>query len=305
MASFEVTDLNKVKRKGQRGNYDHATVHNLIDKTPVLHVAFNPPPPSSGDESPQFPVILPMLGCTGSYSRNADPDAELPLAEARNVYLHGYVSARLMRLPETANVNGSGSGHGGDDGSEGSEGVPLTVSATLLDGIILAATPFNHSCNYRSAVVFGHAVVVTDEAEKNYAVHRITNNLVPHRWQNARLPDKSELATTGVLRVDIHSASAKIHVGGPSIDRKDLKDKSVMDNVWTGVVPTWIHYGDLMEGNDNQIETPSYLTSWIDDKRNQGEKEAMQSLRDEKGKLGVKLPAERKRGWFGGFFGGS
>lgn len=120
-----------------------------------------------------------MLGCTSPLTTTyPDPSskeaAEDPPTEAddalnqrRCIYLHGYVSSRLMRLPE---ASGAAAGKGGGDGGDGAgvaeedregaekgrvKGVPVTVSATSLDGIVLALTPFAHSCNYRSVVVYG------------------------------------------------------------------------------------------------------------------------------------------------------
>ena len=89
-------------------------------------------------------------------------------------------------------------------------------------------------------------------------MHRVTNNLVPSRWEHTRLPSKTELTSTGILRVDVHSASAKIHGGGPSDERKDLRDESVTGSVWTGVVPTWLSYGPLLEVSLNLL-----LRSWV------------------------------------------
>lgn len=118
--------------------------------------------------------------------------------------------------------------------------MPVCVAATMMDGIVLAMTLFNHSCDYRSAVVHGFANVVTDEAEKFYAMELITNNMVPDRWSNTRVPPtKAEIQSTGILRIGISSASAKVHTGGPSADRKDLKNEEVKKRVWTGVVPAW------------------------------------------------------------------
>lgn len=145
-----------------QGVYDHATVHALIDAVPVLHVAFNPPasPSSDEEEEPVFPVILPMIGCTATYP---------PLSEGEDgetaIYLHGAPAARLLHQDSTLSV---------------------TVSATALDGIVLATSPFNHSCNYRSAVAFGEARAVRDEGEERFALRAITENLVKGRWSGTR-----------------------------------------------------------------------------------------------------------------------
>lgn len=207
------------------GVYDYGTIHSIVDSTPVLHVAFNPIT-SDSEEQDSFPAILPMLGCTGSLE-----NPSLDLAEGpRHLYLHGYISSRLMKLPTSTDT----------DGSSGNPGVPVCVAATMMDGIVLAMTPFNHSCDYRSAVVHGFANAVTDEAEKFYAMELITNNLVSDRWSNTRIPPtKTEMQSTGIMRIEITSASAKIHTGPPNDERKDLKNQDMKRTVWTGVIPTW------------------------------------------------------------------
>ena len=119
----------------------------------MLHVSFVTP------DSP-FPTVLPMIGQMGSFAR--------PSADTRDVldlYLHGYVSAQVANLARKA---GSAGGHeGGDEGTE--TGLPLTVAATILDGFVLSLTPNSHSYNYRSAVLFGHALLVTNVEEKLWA----------------------------------------------------------------------------------------------------------------------------------------
>jgi len=136
------------------------------------------------------------------------------------------------------------------------------VAATIFDGIVLALTPFNHSCNYRSAILHGYATLVTDEAEKAFALQLITDGLVENRWDNSRVPPtKAELTSTGVLKVTIVSASAKVNVGGPGDDRKDLKDAEVTNRIWTGVVPVYEKFGELTPGENNKVEnSPGYLT---------------------------------------------
>jgi nitroimidazol reductase NimA-like FMN-containing flavoprotein (pyridoxamine 5'-phosphate oxidase superfamily) len=138
----------------------------------------------------------PMIGCTGNFQdQSADPNAT-----EQDVYIHGYVSGRIFRSGKNA---------------EG-EGLPITVAATFLDGLVLSLTPFHNSCNYRSAVVYGYASLVEDKDEALYAMKLITDNLLPGRWDGSRVPPtQAELNSTSILRVRISSASAKIRVGGP------------------------------------------------------------------------------------------
>jgi uncharacterized protein len=102
----------------------------------VLHVSFATP---DHDHDP-FPALLPMLGFMGSFE---SPDSTA-LNEPLDLYIHGYVSSRLMRL-----------GTAGGEREQEQEGLPLTVAATHMDGLVLALTPNHHSYNFRSAVLHG------------------------------------------------------------------------------------------------------------------------------------------------------
>lgn len=111
-------------------------------------------------------------------------------------------------------------------------GVPACVTATLLDGLVLARSGFNHSMNYRSVVVLGRAADVTDGAEKLAALEAIVEHVVPGRWADARRPTETEMRSTRVLRIPLDEASAKIRTGPPKDDAGDMG----LD-VWAGVVP--------------------------------------------------------------------
>ena len=245
-----------VHRHKERALYDYATVHSIVNQCSILHVSFAP---SSDDP---FPTTLPMLGQMGAFAPSTGSG---PL----DIYLHGHAASRLMRLPKSD--------------STPSEGLPICVSAALLDGIVLALTPFNHSCNYRSVTIHGYASVVTDEQEKLWAMHLITDGLVPERWDNSRVPPtKAESTSTGVLKVVVESASAKVHVGGPSDDRKDLKDETVTSRVWTGVVPVRQHLLTPVAGEKNMVAgVPQYLRQWIDENNSAGEEYAYKVARSD------------------------
>ncbi|KAJ4337449.1 hypothetical protein N0V95_008339 [Ascochyta clinopodiicola] len=225
----------------QQGQYDYATIHTLLNTCPVLHVSFNDP------EHP-FPVVLPMLGCTGSFS---DPSSD-PSTTTQDLYIHGYISSRLFK-------KGKEAGEHDDD-----QGLPITAAATFLDGLVLALSPFHNSCNYRSAVAYGYADVVTDQAEALYAMQLITDNMIPERWAKSRgPPTKAELSSTGILKVRIASASAKTREGGPSEDRADLKDAALVGRTWTGVVPFWGTWGEPVAGKLNgREEVEGYIEKW-------------------------------------------
>ena len=146
----------------------------------------------------------------------------IPTGYARvgdDVYIHGSSASRMLRTL--------------------SKGVEVCVTVTLVDGLVLARSAFHHSINYRSVVVLGKAVLVTDEDEKNTALEALTEHIVPGRWANVRWPNELELKATSVLRLPIEEASAKVRTGDPVDDKEDY----AMD-VWAGVLPLNTTPGD-------------------------------------------------------------
>jgi nitroimidazol reductase NimA-like FMN-containing flavoprotein (pyridoxamine 5'-phosphate oxidase superfamily) len=117
------------------------------------------------------------------------------------------------------------------------EGIPACVTVTLLDGIVLARSVFEHSINYRSVVVLGTAMPVTDPDEKNTVLEAFTEKLLPGRWADARQPTRKELKATGVLSFPIDEASAKVRKGAP--DDGDSPDAEL--DVWAGHIPLVLH----------------------------------------------------------------
>ncbi len=139
----------------------------------------------------------------------------IPMIHARAgdvLYLHGSPASRMLRTL--------------------AEGVDVCVTATLLDGIVLARSVYNHSMNYRSVVVLGRARAVTDADEKLAALEAVVEHVVPGRWQDARHPNKKELAGTSVLVLGLDQASAKVR-RGPT---KDFDDDVELP-IWAGVIP--------------------------------------------------------------------
>jgi nitroimidazol reductase NimA-like FMN-containing flavoprotein (pyridoxamine 5'-phosphate oxidase superfamily) len=115
----------------------------------------------------------------------------------------------------------------------------VCVTVTHLDGIVYARSVFNHSMNYRSAMIFGVARLVTEPAERMTALRVITEHLAPGQWSYARQPTRKELAATSVLALPLAEASVKVRAGGPSDEPED----HAMD-VWAGVVPVTETFGD-------------------------------------------------------------
>jgi nitroimidazol reductase NimA-like FMN-containing flavoprotein (pyridoxamine 5'-phosphate oxidase superfamily) len=118
-------------------------------------------------------------------------------------------------------------------------GQQVCVTVTHMDGLVCARSVFSHSVNYRSAVVFGEAAIVTDDDERWQALRIITDHLIPGRWAAARQPTQKEMAATAVLRLPMDEASVKIRTGMPGDPAEDLD----LD-VWAGVLPIAVTFGD-------------------------------------------------------------
>ncbi|KAK3342321.1 aromatic prenyltransferase [Neurospora tetraspora] len=243
-----------VKRLNDRARYSLETIHGIINSSPFINVAFQ-------DSTSPFPAVLPMIGQMGSFSR---PSADL--GDVLDLYLHGYVSSRLMNLSRDSS----------------SEGIPLTLTATLLDGYVLSLTPNSHSYNYRSAILFGFGVPVTDPAEKLWAMELVTNSVVPQRYQNTRTPpNNAEMQSTSILRVKIKAGSAKIRSGEPHDERGDLNDEELRQKTWVGVVPAWMTFGEPVRAGYNKVEeVPGYLEEWRVEGNEERRREAYEAVKE-------------------------
>jgi nitroimidazol reductase NimA-like FMN-containing flavoprotein (pyridoxamine 5'-phosphate oxidase superfamily) len=120
-----------------------------------------------------------------------------------------------------------------------SAGIPVCVTVTIVDGLVLARSAFRHSLNYRSVVIVGTADLVTDPSEKMEAMRVLTNHIVPGRWEQVRRPNEAELLTTSVLAIPLGEASAKIRTGPPLDASTDTELP-----VWAGVIPLRVELGD-------------------------------------------------------------
>jgi uncharacterized protein len=114
----------------------------------------------------------------------------------------------------------------------------ICVTVTLLDGLVLARSVFNHSIDYRSVVVLGTPTLVEDVGEKREALHAFTDHIAPGRWEEARKPTDQELKATWILSVPLDEASAKIRTGPPEDEPEDVDLP-----VWAGVVPIHLAAG--------------------------------------------------------------
>jgi nitroimidazol reductase NimA-like FMN-containing flavoprotein (pyridoxamine 5'-phosphate oxidase superfamily) len=129
-----------------------------------------------------------------------------------NLYIHGSSASRMLR-----NLD---------------QGIPVCVTVTLLDGLVLARSIFNHSMNYRSVVVLGKAVAVRDPEEKLEALRLLSEHIIPGRWEDSRKPNEKELKATLALRLPITEFSAKVREGYVIDDEEDYSFPT-----WAGIVP--------------------------------------------------------------------
>ena len=139
----------------------------------------------------------------------------IPTIHARmgdHLVIHGSAAARMLRTL--------------------AGGVPLCVTVTLVDGLVLARSAFHHSLNYRSVVVLGRATEVADPEEKRRALDAIVEHVVPGRLAHVRPPKESELRQTRVLSLPLSEASAKVRTGPPKDDEEDYALP-----VWAGELP--------------------------------------------------------------------
>ncbi len=201
-----------------------------------------------------------MIGVMGSYEFPSS-DINEPL----DCYLHGYVSARLMRLAKNSE-----------------KGLPVSIGATKVDGLVLSLTPNSHSYNYRSAVLQGYARPVETDDEKLFAMELITNKVVPQRWQHTRTPpDKVEMTSTMILRVNIEAGSGKIRHGEPHDEAKDLDRADVTEKMWTGVVPLYETVAEPISNPTNTVkETPDYIKQYVSSSNKGNEKTALEAAKE-------------------------
>ena len=168
-----------------------------------------------------FPVVIPTL-----HARIGE-----------HLYLHGSAAGRTMKA--------AGRGE-------------ICVTATLVDGLVLARSAFHHSINYRSVVIFGTGEAIEDEAGKRDALEAFTEKLIPGRWDDVRLPNRQELKGTAVVRLPINESSAKIRTGGPVDEPEDYGLP-----VWAGTVPLRVIAGapaadEALDG----VELPDYVEDY-------------------------------------------
>jgi uncharacterized protein len=155
------------------------------------------------------------------------------------IYFHGSAASRMLR--------------------GAAAGLPVCITVTLTDGLVLARSVFNHSMNYRSVVTLGTATLISEPAEKLAALRAFTEKLIPGRWEDARQPNEQELKATSILKLPLNEVSAKVRTGSVEDDAADYAL-----SVWAGIIPLRLVADSAIrdERCDTSIPTPRYAANF-------------------------------------------
>ncbi|MFZ0734315.1 MAG: pyridoxamine 5'-phosphate oxidase family protein [Candidatus Sulfotelmatobacter sp.] len=193
------------------------------------------------DRETAYHILDEAFLCHVGFSIDGQPYV-IPTSYGRkdaNLYIHGSAASRMLRHMK--------------------DGVPVCVTVTLLDGLVLARSIFNHSMNYRSVVILGKATLVDDPEEKLVALRVLSDRILPGRWDDIRQPNDHELKATSVLRLPIEEFSAKVRTGPPIDDDEDMTFPT-----WAGVIPLEMKAGAPI--NDPKLdrvrEVPAYAKNY-------------------------------------------
>ncbi|MGZ6878246.1 MAG: pyridoxamine 5'-phosphate oxidase family protein [Nocardioidaceae bacterium] len=209
------TERSRPRRERERAQRDREALYDVLGAAVICHLAV---------VVDGVPLALPTVF-------GVDPDG--PDRDG-TLYVHGSVASRSLVQGPVQDVS---------------------VTVTVLDGMVLARSGFNHSMNYRSAVVIGRPRVVVDEAERAHALDLLVDHVVPGRAAALRRPTRKELAATTVLALPLHESSVKRRAGDP-----EDEDVDVAAGVWAGVVPLRTVAGEVVTGADAAgIEVPAHV----------------------------------------------
>lgn len=176
--SFEVTEVNKVRRVHDRGRYDRKTVYDILDMALVCHIAY---------------VIDGQPYCTPTgFWREGD-----------HLYWHGSSASRMIR--------------------QQAKGIPVCLTVTHLDALVMARSGFHHSINYRAVMAYGHAHVIADPAEKTRLMDNFIDRIYPGRSKLIRQPNKGEFKATTMMGMEIETASGKVRDKHVSDEEQDYE----------------------------------------------------------------------------------
>ena len=195
--AFAVSEVNRLRRRHERGHYDKATVYAILDAALVCHIAY---------------VIDGRPFCTPTgFWREGD-----------HLYWHGSSASRAVRQQT---------------------GMPVCLTVTLLDALVMARSGFHHSVNYRSVMAWGNAHPITDRAEKLRLMDNFIDRIYPGRSRLIRQPTDQELKATTMMGMEIETASAKIRNTHVSDDEEDYATVPA----WSAVYPVTQVLGEPSE----------------------------------------------------------
>ncbi len=199
------------------------------------------PERGSYDVAEAYAILDEALYCHVGFVVDGRP-VVIPTIHARDgdrLVLHGSAASRMLR-----------SLRGGTD---------ACVAVTLLDGLVMARSTFNHSMNYRSVVVFGTASLISDPDDRLRAMRILTEHIARGRWQDARQPNPTESKATMMIEIPLTEASIKSRSGPPGDDEEDLSL-----GVWAGVIPVELTFGAPVASPDLDpaIDLPAYLEGY-------------------------------------------
>lgn len=171
------------------------------------------------DEATVHGILDAQPLCTVGYVFNGSPyvTPTLQWREGHHIYWHGSSASRMLETCEDAEV---------------------CVNVTIFDGMVMARSAFNHSCNYRSVMAFGRAFKIKDRDEKEARLKAFTDILFPGRWDALRPVTDKELKATMMLGLELSEVSAKVRTGPPGDDEEDY-----VLPIWAGVLPLEIKTG--------------------------------------------------------------
>ena len=193
------------------------------------------------DREEIYNILDEGIVCHVGFTTDAQPFV-IPTLYARvgdAIYFHGSAASRMLR--------------------GAAAGVPVCVTVTLTDGLVLARSVFNHSMNYRSVVALGKATLVDAPTEKFEALRAFTEKILPGRWIDARQPNEKELKATSIMKLPLAEISAKIRSGPVQDDEEDYTLP-----VWAGIVPLHLQAEAPLrdERCDPAIPTPAYAANY-------------------------------------------
>lgn len=192
------------------------------------------------DEATIHAILDAQPLCTVGYVFNGAPvvTPTLQWREGHHIYWHGSSASRMLETSEDAEV---------------------CVNVTIFDGMVMARSAFNHSCNYRSVMAFGRAFKVRDAAEKEARLRAMVEHLYPGRWDMLRPVSAKDLKATTVLGLELNEVSAKVRAGPPGDDEEDYALP-----IWAGVIPIGYRFGPIQ--NDARLRPglspPEHVTAF-------------------------------------------